>query len=67
MRTLLAVVVLCFCFCGSSAFADNALIKTGNTAFTSTVLDTGTTDTGVIGSIIKALNRMDAWIQENLW
>ena len=67
MRKSLIVVVLCFCFCGSMAFAEGALLKAENTAITTTTLDANTTDSGPIGAIINAIDRLDAWIQKNLW
>ena len=67
MRTSLIIAVLSLCFFSSTAFADNALIKINDTAIMTTTLDTNTTDSGPIGGIINAINRLDAWIQKNLW
>jgi hypothetical protein len=57
MHKRLIMAVLCFCFCSSMAFA----------ASKSMTLDTGTGDTGPISAIVNAINKIDAWIQQNIW
>jgi len=83
MRRALMVVILGIYFCSPMAFAADATKSTvtqGNQGYiygtapdpikpTTTVVVTGrnSNDPGVIQDIIDAVNRIDAWIQRNLW
>ena len=67
MRTIMIGTVLWLCLCSSISFANVASINAGNTAVTTTILDTNSSDSGPLGAIINAINRLDAWIQKNLW
>jgi hypothetical protein len=49
------------------SFADNSLIKAKNTAVVATSLDANTADSGPIGDIVNMINKLDAWVQRNLW
>jgi len=67
MRTVLILAVLCFCFYNVAAFADSPSARSNGPAMTMMGLDDDTTDMGAVGDIVKAINRLDAWIQKNLW
>ena len=81
MRIALTIIVLFLCFCNGSAFADNvstnAVVqenhgyvygdapKADNAA--TTAADVNTTGSNPVAGIINAVERLDAWIQKNLW
>jgi hypothetical protein len=81
MRTTLIIAVLCFCFCGSTAFADDAAKNTavqGNQGYVygtpsqdqakaTTAASSNGANPDPIGDIVNAVNKLDAWVQRNLW
>jgi hypothetical protein len=67
MRKSLIILVLCLCFCSSITFAANILTKADNPTVTAVILDANAPDSGPIGAITNAINKLDAWIQKNLW
>jgi hypothetical protein len=80
MRNALIIAILSLSFCSSMVFADDTSTKTvaqGNQGYiygapsSPTAADTTTVKTsqgpGPIGAIINAVNKVDSWIQRNLW
>lgn len=65
MRAVFIVAVFCFCFCGSTAFARGAFIKAPPGV--NSMLDAGGDDSSPVEGITNFINKLDSWIQKNLW
>ena len=80
MYKLSIITLLCLCFCNAPVFADDApkSVVQGNQGYiygtppkvdatAMTTSDVSTTAAHPIGDIIHAIEKLDAWIQKNLW
>ena len=60
MRKLLIITFLFLCLSNGLALADHPPTPAA-------IYDSDSSDSGPIAGIVNAINKLDAWIRQNLW